>query len=57
MPPGIPVATVAIGKAGAKNAAHLALQIIARSDKALYRKLKTYRKKMAADVVKKAAKL
>jgi len=57
MPPGIPVAAVAIGKAGAKNAAHLAAQIIATSDKALARRLKNGRKQMARDVEKKAARL
>ena len=57
MPPGIPVATVAVGGAGAKNAAHLALQIIARSDKALLKKLKAYRRKMSREVEKKAMKL
>jgi 5-(carboxyamino)imidazole ribonucleotide mutase len=35
MPGGIPVATVAIGKAGARNAGHLAAQILALSDDAL----------------------
>jgi phosphoribosylaminoimidazole carboxylase PurE protein len=54
MPPGIPVATVAIGKAGARNAAHLAAQIIATSDKSLARKLKAARRQMARDVEKKA---
>lgn len=54
MPPGIPVATVAVGKAGAKNAGHLAAQIIARTDKALAKKLKAARKKMARDVEKAA---
>ncbi|MBF0470032.1 MAG: 5-(carboxyamino)imidazole ribonucleotide mutase [Gammaproteobacteria bacterium] len=39
MPGGIPVATVAIGKAGAKNAAYLAAQIIAVEDKALEQRL------------------
>jgi len=39
MPGGIPVATVAIGKAGAKNAAYLAAQILGVSDKALYQRL------------------
>ena len=39
MPGGIPVATVAIGKAGAKNAAYLAAQILATSDEALHQKL------------------
>jgi phosphoribosylamine--glycine ligase len=57
MPPGIPVATVAVGKAGAKNAAHLALQIIARGDREMLKKLKAYRRKMARDVEKKAQKL
>jgi len=43
MPPGIPVATVSIGSAGAKNAALLAIQILARKDDELadaYRKFK-----------------
>ena len=39
MPGGMPVATVAIGKAGAKNAAYLALQILANSDEELRAKL------------------
>lgn len=39
MPGGIPVATVAIGKAGAKNAAYLAAQIIGVSDTVLHQKL------------------
>jgi phosphoribosylaminoimidazole carboxylase PurE protein len=44
MPPGIPVATVSIGAPGAKNAALLAIQILARADEKLaqaYRKFKT----------------
>jgi phosphoribosylaminoimidazole carboxylase PurE protein len=44
MPPGVPVATVAIGKAGAKNAAILAVQILALSDKALAEKLADFKK-------------
>jgi len=36
MPGGIPVATVAVGKAGAKNAAYLATQILAVADDALH---------------------
>jgi 5-(carboxyamino)imidazole ribonucleotide mutase len=40
MPGGMPVATVAIGKAGAKNSAYLAMQILAVSDKALSEKLR-----------------
>jgi 5-(carboxyamino)imidazole ribonucleotide mutase len=39
MPAGVPVATVAVGKAGAKNAALLATQILALSDAALARRL------------------
>jgi len=44
MPPGVPVATMAIGKAGAKNAAVLAVQILALSDKALAKKLAKFKK-------------
>jgi len=43
MPGGIPVGTVAIGKAGAKNAAYLAAQIIAVADTALAQRLKQER--------------
>jgi phosphoribosylaminoimidazole carboxylase PurE protein len=54
MPPGVPVAAVTVGKAGAKNAAVLAAQIIARKDRAITKKLRTYKKRMARDVEKKA---
>jgi phosphoribosylamine---glycine ligase len=57
MPPGIPVATVSIGKAGAKNAAILAVQIMAASDDELTARLETFKKEMAAQVEKKAEKL
>ena len=50
MPGGIPVATVAIGKAGAKNAGILAVEILALSDASLARKLTDYRKTLAARV-------
>ncbi len=50
MPGGIPVATMAIGKAGAKNAAILAAQILARKDSALAERLRHYKKEMAAAV-------
>ena len=43
MPPGVPVACVALGKPGAKNAAFLALRILAVSDKAVEQKLIDYR--------------
>ena len=45
MPPGIPVATVAIGSAGAKNAAILAVEILALGDTSLKEKLEDFRKK------------
>jgi phosphoribosylaminoimidazole carboxylase PurE protein len=44
MPPGAPVATVAIGAAGAKNAAILAVQILALSDKNLQKRLTRFKK-------------
>ncbi|MGH2445358.1 MAG: 5-(carboxyamino)imidazole ribonucleotide mutase [Candidatus Limnocylindria bacterium] len=43
MPPGVPVATVAIGSVGAKNAAHLAARILALSDRALAQRLEAFR--------------
>ena len=54
MPPGIPVATVAIGKPGAKNAAILAVQIMGVSDDALAAELEAFKKEMAAEVAKKS---
>lgn len=56
MPAGIPVATVAIGKAGAKNAALLALEILALNDSLLLKKIKDYREKMARKIEKKKIK-
>jgi phosphoribosylaminoimidazole carboxylase PurE protein len=53
MPGGIPVATVAIGKAGARNAGLLAVQILALSDPRLRRALQTHRERMAGDVATK----
>ncbi|MDA3046046.1 5-(carboxyamino)imidazole ribonucleotide mutase [Campylobacter sp. VBCF_06 NA8] len=47
MPGGIPVATLAIGKAGAKNAAFLAVQILALSDESLAAKLLANRAQQA----------
>ena len=52
MPGGIQVATMAIGKAGAKNAALLAVRILALTDKALKGSLQTYIANMARDVEK-----
>lgn len=53
MPPGVPVATVAIGKAGAKNAAILAVQILALSDKGLAGKLAEFKKSQAKKIIEK----
>ncbi|MFK4896263.1 MAG: 5-(carboxyamino)imidazole ribonucleotide mutase [Lactococcus petauri] len=49
MPGGVPVASMAIGTSGAKNAALYAIQILALADKSLVEKLKKYRKE-AADI-------
>jgi len=57
MPGGIPVATVAIGKAGAKNAAHLASQIMALGDADLATRIRTEREANAKSVIEKDAKL
>jgi phosphoribosylamine--glycine ligase len=57
MPPGIPVATMAIGKPGARNAGILAVQILALADPDLAEKLQEYKKDMAAKVAEKAKKL
>ncbi len=54
MPPGIPVATMAIGKSGARNAAVLALQILALSDENLHEKLANYKQELAEQVEEKA---
>ncbi|MDA8084871.1 MAG: 5-(carboxyamino)imidazole ribonucleotide mutase [Nitrospiraceae bacterium] len=56
MPPGIPVATVSIGKPGARNAAILAAQIIAGRDKGVAKKLLAHRAKMHEEVEEKARK-
>ena len=53
MPGGIPVATVAIGKAGAKNAGFLAAQILAVSDEELDKAVKEQRKQAAGEVIAK----
>lgn len=53
MPGGIPVACVAIGKAGAKNAAYLAAAIIGVSDNAVAQRLRDERKANANDVLAK----
>jgi len=55
MPPGVPVATVSIGKPGATNAGVLAAQILGVADSAMAQKLVDYKKKLA-DKVEAAAK-
>ena len=57
MPPGFPVATVALDKAGARNAAWLAAQILALNDPALAQRLHEARQAFKDDVEKAAAKL
>lgn len=50
MPGGVPVASMAIGKAGAKNAAIFALEILGTQDKEIEKKLANHKKKMAEKV-------
>jgi len=57
MPGGIPVATVAIGKAGAKNAGFLAAQILALEDPDLAARVAKERRDRADDVIAKDAKV
>jgi len=53
MPPGVPVATVAIGTPGAKNAAVLAVQILALGDEKLAKRLADYRASQRKNVIEK----
>jgi phosphoribosylaminoimidazole carboxylase PurE protein len=55
MPPGVPVATVAIGKAGAKNAAILAVQILALADTSFSEKLAAFKEEQKQKVIEKDA--
>jgi len=57
MPPGVPVATMAIGKPGATNAAVFAAQILGVADRAMAQKLVDYKKKLAEKVELAAARL
>lgn len=57
MPPGVPVATVSIGKPGATNAAVLAAQMLALADEDLARRLETYKEKLAEKVEQAAERL
>ncbi|MEM9754220.1 MAG: 5-(carboxyamino)imidazole ribonucleotide mutase [Planctomycetota bacterium] len=51
MPAGVPVATLAIGEAGAKNAALLAVSILANHDEALREKLQAFRQEQAEKAI------
>ena len=57
MPGGIPVATMALGKGGARNAGIFAAQIIATADVKIANRLKVYKVEMERDVEEKAKKL
>ncbi len=57
MPPGVPVASMAVGKAGAKNAAIFAVQILALSDEKLNVKLKQFRADQKQKVIDKDSNL
>ena len=57
MPPGIPVATVSIGKWGATNAGILAAQMIALTDASVAKKLDAHKEKLARGVEEKSKKL
>jgi phosphoribosylamine--glycine ligase len=57
MPPGVPVATMGIGKAGAKNAAVFVLKMLALSDPELRQKVIQFRQQMVREVEEKAARI
>ncbi|MDP3786518.1 MAG: 5-(carboxyamino)imidazole ribonucleotide mutase [Candidatus Omnitrophota bacterium] len=53
MPSGVPVATMAIGRAGAKNAAIFALQILGLTESKTAKKLEAFKKRLSAEVAAK----
>lgn len=55
MPPGVPVGTLGVGAWGARNAAHLAVRILALGDASLAARLDTYRRRLAAGATAKPA--
>jgi phosphoribosylaminoimidazole carboxylase PurE protein len=57
MPPGVPVATMAIGSAGAKNAAIFAAQILALSSPRLAERLRRHKEELARNVAQQAEKI
>jgi phosphoribosylamine--glycine ligase len=57
MPPGVPVATVSVGKPGAVNAAVLAAQILALSNAEISGRLEAYKRQLAEKVEEAATRL
>jgi phosphoribosylaminoimidazole carboxylase PurE protein len=57
MPYGVPVATMAIGKSGARNASIFALQILALNDRKIAGELNAFKKRLEADVIAKNKRL
>ena len=57
MPAGVPVATMAVGEAGARNAAIMAAQILAVADEEFQERLQRYKEELASKVAEKADKL
>ena len=57
MPPGVPVATMGVGKSGATNAAMFALQILALGDENLTKKLGEYKEQLEKSVAEKSKKV
>jgi phosphoribosylaminoimidazole carboxylase PurE protein len=57
MPPGVPVATMGVGKSGATNAAFFAIQILALGDEKLSRKLTEYKEQIEKTVAEKSRKV
>src|SRR2546421_11330937 len=57
MPPGVPVATMGVGKSGATNAAFFAVQILALADETLARKLADYKVQLEKTIAEKSKKV
>jgi phosphoribosylaminoimidazole carboxylase PurE protein len=57
MPPGVPVATMGVGKSGAVNAAVFAIEILAVSDEKLTQRLAEYKEQLERSVAEKSRKL
>ena len=57
MPPGVPVATMGVGKSGATNAAFFALQILALGDQMLTKKLAEYKEQLEKSIAEKSRKV